>query len=254
MLGGQNRRKVLTESRGPIRIVRLNRPAVHNAIDRESAALLRAAVQAFAEQEDAAALVVTGSAESFSSGADLAEIESLMRRSATKGEPPLGFSDLDPGKPTIAAVEGHCLGGGLELAVWCDIVVAGAGATFGAVNRRAGVPWLDGGTQRLARRVGIGHALYLIETGEVIDAARALAMGLVQEVTEPGGAFARAMALAERIASYPQRSLVADRRSTLSALGVPLEEGLRSELRAGQAAALDGELAAGVSRFRDRAR
>lgn len=249
---GQREPAVLVDSPGPVRVVRLNRPARHNAIDEAAASLLRRAILDFGNDDAALVLVVTGSGTSFCSGADLGEIDGLFRRSTEDGTPPLGFSDLEPGKPRIAGVEGHCLGGGLELALWCDFAIAGDRATFGAVNRRFGVPWLDGGTQRLVRRVGTGHALYLLETGETIPAATALAMGLVQEVTKTGGAYARAMALAERMAAYPQRSLGADRRSSLEALGLPLEVGLRAEAQNGRAAAFDPELAAGVSRFLDR--
>ena len=241
--------KVLVERDGSVQIVRLNRPRMHNCIDGEMAAVLRSALKRFASEEESRVLVVTGAGPSFCSGADLGEIEALVRRSAQRGPPALGFSDLDVGKPVIAAVEGHCLGGGLELAVWCDFAVAGADSRFGAVNRRSGVPWLDGGTQRLARRVGTGNALYLIETGTLIEAPQALAMGLVQEVTERGRVLERALALATRMASYPQRSLRSDRRSSLAALGVPLEEGVRFEAETGLPSALDGEMAAGIRRF-----
>lgn len=225
---------------------------MHNCIDGEMASLLRSALRRFASEEEARVVVVTGAGPSFCSGADLGEIEELVRRTVGGGPPALGFSDLDVGKPAIAAIEGYCLGGGVELAVWCDFAVAAADARFGAANRRSGVPWVDGGTQRLARRVGTGNALYLIETGEMVEAPRALAMGLVQEVTERGRALARALALATRMASYPQGSLLSDRSSALAALGVPLEDGFRLEAEAGLPSALDGEMAAGIRRFLER--
>ena len=109
-----------------------------------------------------------------------------MQRPGAMKNAPLGFSNLEPGKPRLAAVEGYCIGGGIELACWCDFAVAGEGAVFGALNRRSGVPWVDGGTQRMTRRIGIGNSLYLMETGERIDARRALEMGLVQEVVAGG--------------------------------------------------------------------
>jgi enoyl-CoA hydratase len=162
---------------------------------------------------------------------------------------PLGFSGLEPGKPRIAAIEGYCVGGGVELACWCDLRIAGSGASFGALNRRFGVPWVDGGTQRLPRIVGLGNALYLLESGELIDAERALAMGLVQEVVPAGGVMERAIQLAERIAGYPQASLVADRENAVGALGMELQEGLRREAERGSVIASDPEMTRGVRRF-----
>jgi enoyl-CoA hydratase len=146
-------------------------------------------------------------------------------------------------------VEGYCVGGGIELACWCDFRVAGEGAVFAALNRRVGVPWVDGGTQRLPRIVGQGNALYLIETGERIDARRAYHMGLVQEVVPEGRALDRGLELARLIATYPQKSLLADREATLGAWGRSLEEGLASEARGGLEAAQDPEMLEGTRRF-----
>jgi enoyl-CoA hydratase len=164
---------------------------------------------------------------------------------------PLGFSGLEPGKPRVAAVEGYCVGGGVELACWCDIRVAGEGAVFAALNRRVGVPWVDGGTQRLPRIVGQGNALHLLLTGERVDARRAQQMGLVQEVVPEGTAVDRALELAQAMAGYPQSSLLADREATVGALGLPLAEGLAREGRVMEEAALLGELAEGVRGFEE---
>jgi enoyl-CoA hydratase len=245
--------KLLVEGHGPVTVLTLNRPEVRNCIDAETAGMLTEAIAGFADDERAAVLVVTGAGGTFCSGADLKDIEALVARRGDSVRAPLGFSDLEPEKPRISAVEGLCIAGGIELACWCDFTVAGRGARFAAFSRRWGVPWVDGGTQRMTRRVGVGHALYLVETGEEVDADRALATGLVQEVVATGGALDRAMELANRIASYPQHSLRADRASVLIAPGVSLEEGLAREAGSGRAAETD-ELRDGVGRFVDRRR
>ena len=151
--------------------------------------------------------------------------------------------------PSVAAVEGFCLAGGLELACWCDFRVAGDGAQFGAVNRRWGIPLVDGGTQRLPRMVGLATALWLIETGVQIDARRAREIGLVQEVVPAGTALDRAVELAQRMAGYPQASLLADQASVLDAHGVPLERGLALEAGRGLPTLSDPELSRGLEQY-----
>ena len=151
-------------------------------------------------------MVAGAGTDAFCSGADPKDIEALVDRDEGRRRAPLRFSDLEPGKLRIAAVEGWCIAGGIELACWCDFTIADDVATFAASSRRWGVPWVDGGTQRMTRRVGVGNALYLLETGEEIDAHRALAMGLVQEVVPTGGAVDRALAIADRTTGYPQTS------------------------------------------------
>lgn len=242
--------KLLVERSGPVTILTLNRPQVRNCIDAETAGLLSGSIEAFAADDAALVMVVTGTGDrAFCSGADLKDIEAIIDRAGGTRRAPLGFSDHEPGKPRIAAVEGWCIAGGIELACWCDFTVAGRGATFAAFSRRWGVPWVDGGTQRMTRRIGAGNALYLLESGEPVDAPRAMAMGLVQEVVLAGGSLARAVELAERIAAFPQWSLRADRRSVLEGMGLPLEDGLAREAATGRAAEND-ELRAGVTRFR----
>jgi enoyl-CoA hydratase/carnithine racemase len=242
--------KVEVERKGPVVVVWLNRPQVHNAIDAETAQLLHQAVVRVRDDDDARALVVSGrGGKAFSAGADLRDGPRLFadREDPTSG--PLQFSGLDPGKPTIAAVEGFCLAGGLELACWCDFRIAGQGAEFGVVNRRWGIPLVDGGTQRLPRIVGIGTALWLAETGVQIDVRRAREIGLVQEVVPAGQALDRAIELAERIVGYPQAGLIADRASILAAPGVPLESGLQLEESRGDPTLSDPELARGLERY-----
>jgi enoyl-CoA hydratase len=247
--------KVQIERRGPVTLVTLNRPEVHNCIDGETADLLSEAIESFTGDREARVLVVAGAGDrAFCSGADLRDIDAVMNRPNARRNGPLGFTNLEPGKPRIAAVEGWCIAGGMELACWCDFAVAGEGVAFGALNRRWGVPWVDGGTQRMTRRIGVGNALYVMESGERIDARRALAMGLVQEVAPAGTAVNRSVQLAQRIASYPQKSLLADRRSSLAAFGLPLREGLAMEAETGAVMGSDPELVEGVRRFVERPR
>ncbi|MDP9342436.1 MAG: enoyl-CoA hydratase-related protein [Actinomycetota bacterium] len=240
--------KVEVDKRGAVTVVTLNRPEVHNAIDGETGGLLRDAIQGFGHDADARVLVLTGAGgRAFCTGADLKDVAGLA--SPPPGEGPLRFSRLDPGKPTIAAIEGYCFAGGLELACWCDFRIAGDTAEFGVLNRRWGIPLVDGGTQRLPRQVGLGTALWLIETGMRIDAARARAIGLVQEVVPAGHALDRARELADRMAAYPQASLRADRASAIAGLGQPLGEGLAGEERLGLASLADPGIGEALARY-----
>jgi enoyl-CoA hydratase len=242
--------KVEVERRGPVTVVTLNRPEKHNAIDAETARSLNEALRAFGSDDGARVLIVTGQGgRAFCSGADLTAAGDLFADRADPSSGPLQFSGVDPGKPTIAAVEGYCFAGGLELACWCDFRVAGETAEFGVLNRRWGIPLIDGGTQRLPRIVGVGAALWLTETGIRIGAQRAKLIGLVQEVVPAGRALERALELAERMVDYPQASLQADRSSTLAALAMPLAEGLAQEERDGFATLSDPDLAAGLERY-----
>jgi enoyl-CoA hydratase/carnithine racemase len=242
--------KVEVESRGPVRVLTLNRPEVHNAVDGETAELITSAIESFAADDDARALVVTGEGgAAFCSGADLKAAGELVVRPDAARTGPMGFASIDPGKPTIAAVEGYCFAGGLELACWCDIRVAGATAEFGALSRRWGIPYVDGGTQRLPRIVGTGAALYLLVGGVRIDARRAYEMGLVHELVPAGAALDRAMSLAEHIVRYPQASLRADRASVLEAFDRPLGDGLVLERERGLPTVLDPEAAEALGRF-----
>jgi enoyl-CoA hydratase len=248
-------KKLRVERRDAVMLVTIDRPEVHNCIDAETADALTAAIDSFATDENARVMVVTGAGErAFCSGADLKAVEELMHRPGALRNAPLGFSNMEPGKPRIAAVEGYCIGGGIELACWCDFAIAGDGSVFAALNRRSGVPWVDGGTQRMTRRIGIGNALYLMETGERIDAARAREMGLVQEVVPAGKALERALELSGRVAGYPQASLLADREAALAAFGTPLAEGLALEAKLGHPSASEEEFSEGVRRFAERRR
>ncbi len=242
--------KVAVERRRGVTVVTLNRPEVHNAIDGESAGLLDSAIRAFAEDDESRVLVITGSGDrSFCSGADLEAVGGLTERPGFERSGPLGFARLDPAKPTIAAINGYCFAGGLELACWCDVRVASENAEFGVLNRRFGVPLVDGGTQRLPRIVGIGNAMYLSLTGVRIDAAVALRMGLVSEVVPTGRAVDRAVALADAVARYPQASLRADRSSILASADAAIENGLENEWNRGRATLWDPEMRDALQRF-----
>jgi enoyl-CoA hydratase len=242
--------KVLTESRGAITLLTLNRPEVHNCVDAETAVGLAQAILAFADDEAASVLVLTGAGErSFCSGADLKNVDGLLDHPFVDRAGPMGFAHLDPGKPTIAAVNGYCFAGGMELACWCDFRIAAGNAEFGALNRRWGVPFIDGGTQRFPRIMGQGNALWMLESGIRIDARRAQEIGLVQEVVPPGQALSRALELAERIAGYPQASLRADRSAALCTFGLGLDDGLTLETGRCRPTVREKEMAAGLEQF-----
>ena len=243
--------KVETERRDRIYVVRINRPEARNAVDAETAGLLDEAVTVFKRDNGLRVMVLTGAGDiAFCAGADLKSARGLALRKGSDESGPMGFSRVtDVQKPTIAAVNGYCLAGGLELACWCDFRISARSAKFGVVNRRWGVPLIDGGTQRLPRIVGLGNALYLIETGAMIDAAQALRMGLVQEVVADGQALERAIELAAVMADYPWASLVNDRRAAYEGLALGLAEGIRKEKDLHAADMKDREMHEGLERF-----
>jgi enoyl-CoA hydratase len=241
--------KIEVEERGPVRLLTVNRPEVHNCFDGETADGMTAAVEAYASDDDARVLVVTGAGGNFCSGADLKAASEIIMRPDALRTGPMGFSRLDPGKPVLAAVEGSCFAGGMELAAWCDVRIAGSTAEFGCLSRRWGVAYVDGGSQRFARIMGMGNALYLLETGAKIDADRALAFGFAQEVVPAGTALDRALELADAIAAYPQASLRADRRAAIEGFGLPLADALELEARTSLPTLLDPELARGLRRY-----
>jgi enoyl-CoA hydratase len=218
------------ERTGAAALVTIDRQERRNAVDGETAAALLQAYERFAADDDARVMVLTGAGEqAFCAGADLKALETLDP-DAPGG--PMGFTRLVPVKPAIAAIGGWCVAGGMELALWCDLRVAGESARFGCLERRWGVPLIDGGTQRLPRVVGLGRALDLIITGREVDAAEALAMGLVNEVV--ADPVARALELAEAIAAHPQETMLSDREAAHAAQGLPLADGLALEARLGR--------------------
>jgi enoyl-CoA hydratase len=223
------------ERRGAAAVVTIDRQERRNAIDGPTAALLADAYERFESEADARVMVLVGAGGvAFSAGADLKAIDSLgPRLDDPRG--PLGVSRVISTKPTIAAISGWCLAGGLELALWCDLRIATEDSSLGFPERRWGVPLIDGGTQRLPQIVGLGRALDLILSGRIVGAAEAEAIGLVTEIVPPGRHLERALEMAEGLARFPQDTLLADRRAALEGLGLTLAEGLALEARSGQA-------------------
>src|SRR5207237_9088831 len=204
---------VRAEKRGAITVITIDRPEVRNAIDHQTAQALRAALVELAGDAGAGVAVLTGAGGVFCAGFDLKAIGAPDRQPQIRpdGPPPMGFSDLLLTKPVIAAVEGYAVAGGLELAIWCDLRVAAEDAVFGVFNRRWGVPLIDGGTVRLPRLVGMGHALDMILTGRPVGAEEARQMGLANRVVPKGEARAAAEALAQQLAAFPQGCMNIDR-------------------------------------------
>jgi len=242
--------KLLIERDGDVTLFTLNRPEVHNNVDADLAVELAEGIMAFSDDDAAKVLVVTGAGgETFCAGANLKGMNELFEHPYTYTAGPMGFALLDPGKPTIAAVNGWCLAGGVELACWCDFRIVAENARIGLFNKRWGVPLADGGTQRLARIVGMGNALWMIETGIEIDAQRARLIGLAQEVVPAGQALDRAMELACHIASYPQGGIRADRQAAVTGFGLPLAEALQVEVETCHPPVRAAEAAAGMASF-----
>ena len=235
---------------GPVRILSLHRFEARNAVDTRTARALREAWLDFERDPEAAVGILTGGDEVFCAGADLKDLAALAAE-VTGENGPLGFTRLSVSKPTIAAIAGYCVAGGLELACWCDLRIADETAIFGCFERRFGVPLVDGGTQRLPRIVGLGRALELILTGRSVGVQEALAMGLVNEAVPRGQALRRAVELARSLAGFPQAALRNDRRAVYEGLGLPLAEGLRVEARFGAATLASGEAAAGARAFQE---
>jgi enoyl-CoA hydratase/carnithine racemase len=243
------------ERRGAAAVLTIDRPERRNAIDPTTADQLLAAYREFEGDEDARILILTGAGEeAFCAGADLKSVAAAMDDEEIaeqwlkpRLDGPLGFTRITPAKPTIAAISGYALAGGLELALWCDLRVGTETAKLGFPERRWGVPLIDGGTQRLPRIVGMGRALDLILTGRIVDAQEALAMGLLTEVAGPGKHLERALEMAEGLAAFPQETMLADRRSALEGFGLTLEEGLAREAEIG--GAVSGVGVKGAARF-----
>jgi enoyl-CoA hydratase len=234
---------------GPVTIISINRPHVRNAINKSTALALKEAWLAFEADENALIGILTGGDKVFCAGADLHEVDELAVD--IDGEAgPLGFTRLFVTKPTIAAVAGFCVAGGLEIACWCDLRIADETAVFGCFERRFGVPLVDGGTQRLPRITGLGRALEMILTGKPVSAREALASGLVNEVVAPGQSLKRAVELAQVLAKFPQMCMRNDRQAVYAGLGKDLTEGLRIEARFGVETMKSGEPQAGSQTFK----
>ena len=237
---------------GPAQIVTINRPDVRNAVDGPTARALAEAFRAFESNDDLSVAVLTGEGATFCAGADLKAVSSGSGNRVEADvtlDGPMGPTRMELSKPVIAAVEGHAVAGGLELALWCDLRVAASDAVFGVYCRRWGVPLIDGGTIRLPRLIGQSRALDLILTGRGVSGEEAVAMGLVNRMVEPGRALAEAIALAHELAALPQLCLRSDRRSSYEQWGMPLADALATETRLGLEVIRSGETAEGARRF-----
>jgi enoyl-CoA hydratase len=247
--------KLLVERQEAVTLLTLNRPEVHNNVDDELACELADAIDAFGADPGAKVLVVTGAGDrTFCAGANLKGMKELFEHRRTDDAGPMGFARLDPGKPVIGAINGLCYAGGVELACWCDFRIVDERAKFGLLNKRWGLSLADGGTQRLPRVVGIGNALYMIETGIEIGAAKAEIMGLAQEVVPAGTSVERALELAHHLAGYGQDGIRADREAAIGTIGLSIQDGLDLEKELCHAPAVAAEAMAGMARFAEGAR
>jgi enoyl-CoA hydratase len=236
---------------GPVTIVAIDRPERRNAVDAATARALYDAFQAFDADEAASVAVLTGSGGAFCAGADLKAVATgagnRVERTGDLG--PMGPTRLHLSKPVIAAIEGHAVAGGLELALWCDLRVAARSAVFGVFCRRFGVPLIDLGTVRLPRLIGGSRAMDMILTGRAVEAEEALAMGLANRVVADGEALAAAVALARQIAAFPQTCLRNDRRSAMEQWSLDWDAATAFEIGVGLETLSSGEAVAGATRF-----
>lgn len=244
------RTPVKTRIEGGIRVILLDRPERRNAVDRDTAAALLDAFEEFDTDPGAQVAVLSGTGGHFCAGADLKAVaEGRGNRVEEDGPGPMGPTRLRLGKPVIAAVEGHAVAGGLELALWCDLRVASRDAVFGVYCRRFGVPLIDGGTVRLPRLIGQSRALDMILTGRGVSGQEALDFGLANRLVEPGHALAAAIDLATEIAGLPQTCLRNDRASVLGQWSLDEVTALREEFRLGRQTMDSGETLEGARRF-----
>ena len=241
---------VRVENDGPVAIVTIDRPHARNAVDRPTAALLADAFRTFDADDDRSVAVLTGADGVFCAGADLKGVgEGRGNVVREGGDGPMGPTRMLLTKPVIAAVEGHAVAGGLELALWCDLRVAARDAVFGVFCRRWGVPLVDGGTVRLPRLIGHSHALDLILTGRGVSGDEALRMGLANRLTDPGHALDAARTLAHELAALPPICMREDRLSSYEQWGESLDEAMRIELGHAQVTLASGESRDGAIRF-----
>jgi enoyl-CoA hydratase len=233
-----------------VAVITIERIEVRNAVDRGTADELTECFRRFDAEQALSVAVLSGAGGTFSAGADLKALtEGRGNRVRDHGDGPMGPTRLRLSKPTIAAVEGYAVAGGLELAIWCDLRVAASDSVFGVFCRRWGVPLVDGGTVRLPRLIGQSHALDMILTGRPVGAEEALRIGLVNRVVAPGRALEEAVALAKQLAAFPQGCLRSDRLSLYEQWDLSLYEALIAETRRGLDVIQSGETRAGAERF-----
>jgi enoyl-CoA hydratase len=233
-----------------IATVSLHRPERRNAVDVETAAALADAFRRFDAAADADVAILHGEGGTFCAGADLKAIgEGRGNRVEVEGDGPMGPTRMRLSKPVIAAIEGHAVAGGMELALWCDLRVMAEDAVMGVFCRRFGVPLIDGGTVRLARLIGESRAMELVLTGRAVSAQEALSMGLVHRVSPRGQALDAAISFAEELVALPQTCLRSDRMSLLEQGSLSFEEAMRNEFRHGMGTLQGGESVEGAKRF-----
>ncbi|NNF55665.1 MAG: crotonase/enoyl-CoA hydratase family protein [Acidimicrobiales bacterium] len=241
---------VLQLQQGRTLVVTINRPERRNAVDRETAADLAAAFKDFENDRELDVAILAGTGTTFCAGADLKALaDGRGNRIVADGDGPMGPTRLEMSKPVIAAVEGHCVAGGLELAIWCDLRVASETAIFGVYCRRFGVPLVDGGTVRLPRLIGHSRAMDMILTGRAVHAEEAHRFGLANRVVPAGAALPEALELADQISGFPQLCMRGDRRSVLEQWGLNESSAMENEMTHGLATVNSGETLRGATRF-----
>jgi enoyl-CoA hydratase len=245
---------LIIERDGAVNIVTINRPERRNAVDGATAEELTQAFRAFDADATSSVAILTGAGGAFCAGADLkalaaGESGQRVKQGGLNSPAPMGPSRLRLSKPVIAAIEGHAVAGGMELALWCDLRVMAENATFGIYCRRFGVPLVDLGTVRLPRLIGHSRAMDLILTGRPVDAREALAIGLANRLAPAGEALARAVAMAKEIAAFPQTCLRNDRLSAIEQWDLDEGAAIDNEIRRGLETLRSGETAAGAARF-----
>lgn len=241
---------VLIQRDGKVAIVTINRPHARNAVNSATAQALFESFEAFDRDDSLQAAILTGSGNTFCAGFDLKEVAQggrVLTEKETRG--PMGPTWMLLTKPVLAAVEGHAVAGGFELALWCDLRIAARNAVFGVFNRRFGVPLIDLGTVRLPRMIGQSHALDLILTGRGVSGDEALRMGVANRLVEPGKALDAALQLAHTLAEFPQQGLRGDRMSVYQQWPLSWQDACRNELRIGLGALDSGEAVSGAARF-----
>lgn len=242
---------VTVSIQGPVTVIGIDRPDVRNAVDRPTAQALADAFRAFDADPGSSVAVLHGENGTFCAGADLKAIAGdAGNRVAADGDGPMGPTRLRLGKPVIAALSGHAVAGGLELALWADLRVAEESAVLGVFCRRWGVPLIDGGTVRLPRLIGTSRAMDLVLTGRPVSASEALDIGLVNRVVADGSALTAAIDLATEIARFPQECMRRDRLSLLEQEGLDEEAAIRNEYDHGLISLQAGAVA-GAARFAD---
>ncbi len=247
--------EIVTEKNGQVWTVVINRPEVRNAVNAETAEKLADAFREFENDQTACVAVLCGGGDTFCAGADLTAfasktpVEVMRLNKNMSADGPMGPSRMYLSKPVIAAVAGHAVAGGLELACWCDIRVVEEDAIFGVYCRRFGVPLVDGGTQRLPRLIGMSRAMDMILTGRSVDAQEAHRIGLANYVVKSGTAQREAEKLAQRLTAFPQRCMRSDRRAVYEGYDLPFEQAMELEFKFGMEVVESGETLKGAKNF-----